>query len=150
MTNTVVPRRHSTHHSRPRSRTDTCTAAPSLSCSANRALHPRRGGGAKDGTLQPTDYTDVNHSFAFGAGDVISTATDLATWMKALGGGKVLDAEYQSIWLDSATDRGSQEARGKWYGYGIAQRSGDPTRSTSTAARPPGYNSEAATTPPTT
>ena len=57
---------------------------------------------AKAGTLLPIDFTDVNHSFSFAAGAVISTADDLATWIKALGGGKVLNAECQRIWQDSA------------------------------------------------
>ena len=35
---------------------------------------PEQIAAAKDGSWQPTDYTDVNHSFAFGAGNVISTA----------------------------------------------------------------------------
>jgi D-alanyl-D-alanine carboxypeptidase len=65
------------------------------------AYTPEQIPAAKDGTLQPTDYTDVNHSFAFGAGNVISTAHDLVTWTKALVGGQVLNAEYQKLWLDS-------------------------------------------------
>jgi len=65
------------------------------------AYTPEQIAAAKEGTLEPTDYTDVNHSFAFGAGDVISTATDLVMWMKALAGGNVLDADYQKFWLDS-------------------------------------------------
>src|SRR5215831_15709339 len=35
------------------------------------------------------------------AESVISTAANLATWMRALVGGKILDADYQRRWLDS-------------------------------------------------
>jgi D-alanyl-D-alanine carboxypeptidase len=49
----------------------------------------------------PNDYTGVNHSFAAGAGGVISTARELATWIQALVSGGVLDATYQRRWLDS-------------------------------------------------
>ena len=53
------------------------------------------------GKIQPNDYTDVNHSFATAAGGVISTADDLDTWIRALVGGRVLNAKYQRIWRDS-------------------------------------------------
>ena len=75
---------------------------------------------ARAGTLQPKDYTDVNHSFSFAAGAVISTAADLATWMKALSGGKVFNAEYQRIWQDSAKIINPTNSY-NWYGYGIDQ-----------------------------
>ena len=74
------------------------------------------------GTLKPTDYTDVNHSFAFGAGNVISTANDLAIWTKALVGGKVLDSEYQKLWLDSPQVQDPAKPGGQWYGYGITRQ----------------------------
>lgn len=56
---------------------------------------------AKAGTLKPNDDTDQNPSYAFAAGGAISTADDLATWMRALVGGKVLNADYQRQWLES-------------------------------------------------
>jgi D-alanyl-D-alanine carboxypeptidase len=72
---------------------------------------------ARAGTLLPTDYTRLNHSWAEATGGVISTASDLATWIEALVRGRVLDADYQRRWLDSLQpgDPGQQ------YGYGIAQ-----------------------------
>jgi CubicO group peptidase (beta-lactamase class C family) len=45
---------------------------------------------AEAGTLEPNDDTDQNPSYASAAGGVISTADDLATWIRALVGGKVL------------------------------------------------------------
>src|SRR5262249_45570829 len=56
---------------------------------------------ARAGTLLPKDYTGVNHSNAAAAGGVISTGDDLATWIKALVAGRVLDPAYQRRWLDS-------------------------------------------------
>ncbi len=82
---------------------------------------PEQIAAAKDGSWQPTDYTDINHSFAFGAGNAISTTTDQITWMKALVGGKVLDAEYQKLWLDSPQVEDPAKPGGQWYGYGIAR-----------------------------
>ena len=81
---------------------------------------PAMAAEARAGTLQPKDYTGVNHSFAFAAGAVISTAADLATWMKALSGGKVFNAEYQRIWQDSAKIINPANSY-NWYGYGIDQ-----------------------------
>jgi CubicO group peptidase (beta-lactamase class C family) len=49
---------------------------------------------AKADTLKPNDDTEQNPSYALAAGGVISTADDLGTWMRALVGGKILDADY--------------------------------------------------------
>jgi D-alanyl-D-alanine carboxypeptidase len=48
---------------------------------------------AKAGTLLPNDYTNVNHSFAFGTGGVVSTASDCAIWIRCLATGRVLNPE---------------------------------------------------------
>ena len=48
----------------------------------------------KAGTLKPDDCTDQNSSYASAAGGVISTANDCATWINALVGGKILNADY--------------------------------------------------------
>lgn len=103
---------------------------------------PEQIAAAKDGTLQPTDYTGVNHSFAFGAGNAISTAHDLAIWMKALVGGEVLDAEYQQLWLDSLQVEDPDKPAGLWYGYGItSQRWGTNNRMLFHGGETAGYNS---------
>jgi len=47
---------------------------------------------ARARTLKPNDDTWQNPSAYFAAGGVISTAEDLATWMRALVGGKVFNA----------------------------------------------------------
>ena len=56
---------------------------------------------ARAGTLQPVDYTNQNPSYASAAGGAISTADNLATWIRALVSGKVLNADYQQQWLHS-------------------------------------------------
>ena len=76
---------------------------------------------AKAGTLKPNDDTGQNPSYAFAAGGVISTADDLATWMRALVGGKVFDAAYQRQWLESPEPQDPRNPEGQKYGYGIAQ-----------------------------
>lgn len=76
---------------------------------------------ARKGTLLPVDYTDVNHSFAAAAGGVISTADDLAIWIKALTTGRVLNAEYQRRWLDSLQIEDPSNPAGAKYGYGISE-----------------------------
>ena len=54
-----------------------------------------------DGTLKPVDYTNQNSSYATAAGGAISTADDLATWIKALVSGKVFNADFHQQWLES-------------------------------------------------
>jgi D-alanyl-D-alanine carboxypeptidase len=97
-------------------------------------------------TLQPKDFTGVNHSFAFAAGAVISTAADLATWIKALSGGHVLDAEYQRLWQESAQIIDPSNSY-NWYGYGIDQLRWGPNTIDLHGGQTPGYNTEAAYDP---
>jgi D-alanyl-D-alanine carboxypeptidase len=72
---------------------------------------------AKAGTLKPNDDTDQNPSYASAAGDVISTADDLATWIGALVGGKVLNADNQRQWLESLELEDPSKPDGQKYGY---------------------------------
>lgn len=76
---------------------------------------------ARDGTLEPTDVTESDPSWAWAAGAGISTANDLATWVEALADGTVLDADMQERRLDSirSTDPATPDAAG--YGWGIAR-----------------------------
>ena len=85
----------------------------------------------KAGTVQPTDYTQVNHSFATAAGGVISNANDLATWIRALVSGGVLNHKYERLWLASPLPTGQA---GMDYGFGINRLRWGPTPSTSTGA----------------
>jgi CubicO group peptidase (beta-lactamase class C family) len=96
---------------------------------------------ARAGTLLPRDYTDLNHSFAAGAGAVISTASDLATWIEALVTGRVLNAAYQRRWLDSLQPEDPSKPKGQRYGYGIVQISWGPNSIYYHGGEMPGYNS---------
>jgi D-alanyl-D-alanine carboxypeptidase len=97
---------------------------------------------SKAGTLQPIDYTNQNPSYATAAGGAISTADDLATWMRALVSGKVFNADYQQQWLASlqAEDPGTPD--GQKYGYGISyQRFGPHAAMYYHGGELPGFNS---------
>ena len=96
---------------------------------------------AKAGTLKPNDDTWQNPSYAFAAGGVISTADDLATWMRALVGGKVFDADYQRQWLESLEPEDPSKPNGQKYGYGIAQITFGPNSVYFHGGEMPGYNS---------
>ncbi len=74
---------------------------------------------ALDGTLKPLNYTDSNPSWAWTAGGAISTMDELATYVEAMVDGKLLDAEYQKIRLDSIQPL--QPGAPVGYGLGIAQ-----------------------------
>jgi D-alanyl-D-alanine carboxypeptidase len=97
---------------------------------------------ARAGTLLPKDYTQVNHSNAAAAGGVISTANDLATWIKALVAGRVLNPTYQRHWLDSLKPEDPSKPEGQKYGYGIAQLSWGPNTVYFHGGETPGYNSK--------
>ncbi|MGH2600184.1 MAG: alpha/beta fold hydrolase, partial [Dehalococcoidia bacterium] len=76
---------------------------------------------ARAGTLLPTDFTNLNHSWGEATGGVISTASDLATWIEALATGRVLDAATQRRWFESLQPEDPSNPGGQQYGYGIAQ-----------------------------
>jgi D-alanyl-D-alanine carboxypeptidase len=76
---------------------------------------------ARAGTLKPNDYTNQNPSYASAAGGVISTADDLVSWMQALVGGRVFNADYQKQWLESLQPEDPDKPHGQQYGYGITQ-----------------------------
>ena len=97
---------------------------------------------ARAGTLLPKDYTEVNHSFALAPGGVISTANDLATWIKALVGGRVLGSTWQRRWLDSLKPEDPSKPHGQKYGYGIAQISWGPNTIYFHGGETPGYISK--------
>lgn len=102
---------------------------------------------ARAGTLQPTDFTKLNPSFAAAAGGVISTAGDLAIWIRALVGGDVLDAAWQRRWLDSLRPQDPAQPDGQQYGYGIGQLRWGANRVYFHGGETPGYNSKIAYDP---
>lgn len=97
---------------------------------------------ARAGTLQPLDYTNQNSSYATAAGGAISTADDLATWIRALVSGTVLNPEYQQQWLHSLQPEDPSTPDGQQYGYGISyQRFGPNASMYYHGGELPGFNS---------
>lgn len=96
---------------------------------------------ARAGKEPPKDYTNVNHSFAAAAGGVVSTADDLAVWIEALVSGRVLDAEYQRLWLESLRLENTENPDGQKYGFGIAFLHWGPNGFYFHGGETPGYNS---------
>jgi D-alanyl-D-alanine carboxypeptidase len=95
---------------------------------------------ARAGTLAPIDFTDVNPSIAWAAGAVISTASELATWIEALVGGQLFDATYQRTWRESLQPIDPSHSNGARYGYGIVQRSVGTNSIYFHNGEVPGYN----------
>lgn len=93
------------------------------------------------GTLEPNDDTRQNPSPYFAAGGVISTADDLATWMRALVGGRLFDADVQRQWLASPEAPVPGEASMQRYGYGIVTLSWGPNVIYYHGGEMPGYQS---------
>lgn len=81
---------------------------------------------AEAGKLAPVDYTHQNPSYATAAGGAISTAQDLATWIKALVTGEVLAPATQRQWLESPQAEDPAAPDGQKYGYGIAHQEFGP------------------------
>jgi D-alanyl-D-alanine carboxypeptidase len=102
---------------------------------------PQIQAAARAGTLLPKDYTGLNHSFAAGAGGVISTANDLATWIQALVAGRVLNPAYQRRWLDSPQPEDPNKPDGQQYGYGIDKLRWGPNTIYFHGGETAGYNS---------
>jgi D-alanyl-D-alanine carboxypeptidase len=96
---------------------------------------------ARAGTIRPNDFTGLNHSFAFGTGGVISTASDIATWIQGLVTGRVLNAEYQRRWLESVRPQDPSNPGGQQYGYGIAYLRWGPNTMYFHGGETPGFNS---------
>jgi D-alanyl-D-alanine carboxypeptidase len=94
------------------------------------------------GTLKPVDYTSQNPSYATAAGGGISTADDLAKWMKALVSGKVFNADFHQQWLASLQPEDPANPDGQKYGYGISyQRFGPNAAMYYHGGELPGFNS---------
>ena len=97
---------------------------------------------AKAGTLKPIDYTNENASYAHAAGGVISTADNIATWIRDLVSGRVFNADYQKRWLDSVQAENPGNPEGQKYGYGISYQRFSPTASMYYhGGEMPGFNS---------
>lgn len=97
---------------------------------------------ARDGTLQPLDYTHQNPSYATAAGGAISTADDLTTWIRALVNGEVFAADTHRRWLAALQAENPDQPDGQQYGYGISyQTYGNEAAMYYHGGELPGFNS---------
>ncbi|MFE9323199.1 serine hydrolase domain-containing protein [Nocardia sp. NPDC052278] len=85
------------------------------------ALPPAQRAEAVAGTLKPTNQTDINVSWAWTAGGAISTADEMATYVQALVGGRLLDAKMQKTRLDSIQPIDPANPDQAGYGLGIVR-----------------------------
>lgn len=96
----------------------------------------------RSGALKPIDYTHQNASYATAAGGAISTADDMATWIKALVSGEVFNTDYHDQWLNSLQAEDPDAPDGQKYGYGISyQRFGPDAAMYYHGGELPGFNS---------
>ena len=75
----------------------------------NKTFSPYVKDAVKEGKLQSTDITFLNPSLSWSSGAALSTARDLAIWIKALVRGKVFDTKYHNIWLNSPKPQDSNK-----------------------------------------
>jgi D-alanyl-D-alanine carboxypeptidase len=101
-------------------------------------LSPEVQASAAAGTLEPFDVTDVNPSWGWTAGAGISTAGDLAVYVKAMVGGGLLDPALQQQRLASMKSIVADDPAGQPYGYGLG---GFPGGFLGHSGELPGYNS---------
>ncbi|HEY2204667.1 MAG TPA: serine hydrolase domain-containing protein [Pseudonocardia sp.] len=85
------------------------------------ALPAAQQAAAVAGTLRPNDETNANPSWAFTAGAAISTVGDLATYVRALVGGGLLNERFQKLRLDSIQPTDPADPAAAGYGLGIAR-----------------------------
>ena len=76
---------------------------------------------ARAGTLAPVDQTLDNPSWGWAAGAGISTADELATWVRALVRGGLLGPELQARRLASVRPVNPADPGGVAYGWGLAR-----------------------------
>lgn len=97
---------------------------------------------ARAGTLLPVDYTHQNPSYATAAGGAISTAEDLAIWIRELVSGAAFGPAMRQQWQSSLLPEDPADPDGQQYGYGIAhQRFGPQAEMYYHGGELPGFNS---------
>jgi D-alanyl-D-alanine carboxypeptidase len=84
-------------------------------------LPPRQLKAARAGKLKPNDVTDSNPSWAGAAGAAISTADDIATWVKGMCDGALLNRAWQRKRLDSIRSSDPKSPSAAGYGLAIAK-----------------------------
>lgn len=78
-------------------------------------------GGTAHGYAGNRDYTNLNLSFAWSAGNLVSTAEDLGRFADALFGGALLGSEALNTMLAFTSVHGEWGARNLVYGMGVMQ-----------------------------
>jgi D-alanyl-D-alanine carboxypeptidase len=73
------------------------------------------------GYVGTRDYTDMNMSFAWGAGGMVSTAEDLGRFARALFGGELLQPQTLATMLTFDSGHGGLGASNFSYGLGVMQ-----------------------------
>ena len=90
--------------------------------STMQALPPDVQAAAQAGTLAPGDQTDASVSWGWSAGSGYSTANELAAWVKAMVGGRLLNRELQARRLASLRPLSpTSPPESPQYGWGIAK-----------------------------
>jgi hypothetical protein len=79
---------------------------------------------ARTGTLAPSDYTDLNPSWAGAAGAAIATASDLRVYAEALAEGRFLGSRVQQQRLESVKPIDPSDPASP--GYGLASPPSGP------------------------
>jgi D-alanyl-D-alanine carboxypeptidase len=75
--------------------------------------------------LDKIDLTDEYDPAAYSAGNIISTASDMAKWVQALNQGKLLNAaSYRQLWTDTALKNGRSTGYG--LGWEVGSFNGHP------------------------
>ncbi|WP_245717631.1 serine hydrolase domain-containing protein [Nocardia jejuensis] len=85
------------------------------------ALPPDQQAAALAGTLKPADQTTASPSWTWTAGAMISTVGDMATYVKALADGGLLDARMQQTRIDSIQPIDPANPAMAGYGLGIVR-----------------------------
>lgn len=84
-------------------------------------LPPEVQAAARSGELAPKDVTNDSPSWTWTAGAGISTLSDLADYVEALGDGRLLPAELQRQRLDSVRPIDPGDAQSASYGLALAR-----------------------------
>jgi D-alanyl-D-alanine carboxypeptidase len=93
----------------------------SISSFTDGPLTAEQQAAAEAGTLKPIDRTDMNPSWGWAAGAVISTTNDLARYVKALGGHGLLNKQMQAERIASPQPVDPSKPDGPAYGLGIVK-----------------------------
>jgi D-alanyl-D-alanine carboxypeptidase len=117
LTRTFLPKRDSSTIPQPHPRAYHFGTFAGTQIAQGGKLPPDEQAAARAGTLLPNDGTDTNPSMAWAAGGVISTAPELARYVKAMVGGGLLGKEMQQRRFASLQPAEPKLLPGYRYGY---------------------------------